>query len=264
MNLEFTLNDQNEITKYINNYRNIHQVGPLEWNNEIALYSLEWSKVLNKLENIESSNSPFFGENIYKSKYDNEITLNLLKNAIDTWYNESVNYDYNTRMISSNTKEFTCLVWKSSTQYGMGISLNEHSKYIYIVFNTFTIGNISGQFTNNVFINTDNINTDNINTDNKNTDNITFKWVPPYPPWIWPLFPPFPKPYFKQKIVKNENKNNNNNNNNNILIKKIPLHCPKCVLCHKCMKCMMCAYNKKNKEIKSKCNILLKCELCTC
>lgn len=74
----------------------------------------------------------------------------MLKKSVDAWYNEVSQYDFVNPGFSQATGHFTCLVWKSSTYFGMGIAINTTTGAAYISMNTLPPGNILGQFQQNV------------------------------------------------------------------------------------------------------------------
>jgi hypothetical protein len=76
--------------------------------------------------------------------------LTLLKKAVDDWYNEYTSYDYNHPGFSEATGHFTCLVWKSSTRFGLGISINNVTTVVDVTMNTSPPGNYAGEFATNV------------------------------------------------------------------------------------------------------------------
>ena len=146
-----TIQQITEITNYINVYRARHQAPALSWDRGIATLSQQWADYLDTYNLFQhSTNTAKYGENIafYKG-YGVEIMI-LLKKAVDDWYNEVSAYDYNNAVFSSATGHFTCLVWKSSTTYGMGISISNSTGEVDVVMNTYPPGNYVGQFKDNV------------------------------------------------------------------------------------------------------------------
>ena len=138
-----------EITDYINKYRALHQAPPLTFDNTIAQASQEWSVNLLTNNVFQHSGNKLYGENLaYFTGYGNDLMV-LLKKSVDAWYNEVKMYDFNNPGFSASTGHFTCLVWKSSTSYGIGISVDAKSR-AYIVMNTSPPGNYVGQFKVNV------------------------------------------------------------------------------------------------------------------
>lgn len=150
MSITLTSTQQSEITAYINAYRAKHQAPPLIWDNTIAGVSNQWSNYLLTNKLFEHSNNSSYGENLaYFQGYGTDV-MTLLKNSVDSWYNEVVYYNFNTPAFSTTTGHFTCLVWKSSTKYAIGISIDNVSSAADIVMNTSPPGNVMGQFEQNV------------------------------------------------------------------------------------------------------------------
>lgn len=146
-----TDNDILEITNYINNYRNKHNSPNLEHNGDISKNSNAYAQLLCKLQKYDNSISKTYGENIILyNNIENPNIINLIKETIDLWYNEYKNYNFDLAKGSSQTKHFTCLIWKNSTKYGIGYYYNENNKILTIVLNTFPIGNIYTQYKDNI------------------------------------------------------------------------------------------------------------------
>lgn len=135
----------NEITSYINNIRTKHNSPPLTYDPELSIMAQEWADILalDNGSNIRhSDNTNNYGENIHYrfnvSCSDNKVAL--INGAIDSWYNEEKDFNYNQpedSLRNTNTVKvghFTCLVWKASTRYGIGF-VCENSK-LYVVMNT--------------------------------------------------------------------------------------------------------------------------------
>jgi hypothetical protein len=139
-----------DITTYVNNYRAKNQSAPMVWDSSISSFSQQWSYYLATNNLFQHSGSSNYGENLALFQgYGNDASA-LFKNAIDMWYNENVDYNFNNPEFSSATGHFTCLVWKSSTKFGMGISINSITNTAYITFNTAPPGNVYGKFKENV------------------------------------------------------------------------------------------------------------------
>lgn len=146
-----TPEQKTEITNYINNYRARHQSPPLTWDETIATFAQQWSFYLLSNNLFQHSGSALYGENLaYFEGYGSD-TITLFKKAIDNWYNEITLYDFTTPGYKQGTGHFTCLVWKSSTKFGMGISIDpSNNNKVDITFNTEPPGNYQGQFQQNV------------------------------------------------------------------------------------------------------------------
>jgi hypothetical protein len=146
-----TLEQKTEITNYINNYRARHQSPPLTWDETIATFAQQWSFYLLSNNLFQHSGSALYGENLaYFEGYGNDIVI-LLKKAIDNWYNEITLYNFTNPGYKQGTGHFTCLVWKSSTKFGMGFSIDpSNNNKVDITFNSEPPGNYQGQFAQNV------------------------------------------------------------------------------------------------------------------
>lgn len=145
-----TLQQKTEITDYINVYRAKHQAPPLMWDDTIAVFSQNWSYYLISNNVFKHSNTSLYGENLAFFQGYGTDTMMLLKKSIDAWYNEVSLYDFNNPGFSAATGHFTCLVWKSSTKYGMGITINSKTNGVDITMNTSPPGNYVGEFIQNV------------------------------------------------------------------------------------------------------------------
>jgi hypothetical protein len=146
--LSLTSLQQKEITDYINQYRKAHQVGDLVWNDNIAQFSKNWSNYLVMNDLFQHSGNSIYGENLaYFQGYGTDV-MTLLKLSIDLWYKEIEYYNFEKPGFSAETGHFTCLVWKSSTTFGMGISIVNDK--VVVSFNTSPPGNIIGEFEQNV------------------------------------------------------------------------------------------------------------------
>jgi len=139
-----------EITDYVNKYRAKHHAPPLSWDNTLVSFAQQWSYYMTAYNIFTHSGNQLYGENISFFEGYGTDPMTLLKLAIDGWYNEVSLYNFDNPGFSSATGHFTCLVWLTSTRFGMGISINQTTGQAYISFNTFPPGNIIGQFQQNV------------------------------------------------------------------------------------------------------------------
>ncbi len=137
-----------EITNYINQYRAAHQAPNLSWDNNIANFSQTWANYLINNNLFQHSGSQLYGENLaYFKGYGTDI-MTLLKLSIDLWYQEISSYNFTQPGFSSETGHFTCLIWKQSTTFGMGISILDDT--VVVSYNTSPPCNIIGEFETNV------------------------------------------------------------------------------------------------------------------
>lgn len=175
--INLTQTQIDDITTYINSYRIAHQAPPLVWDPNIAIFSQSWSNNLLNNNEFKHSGNSLYGENIaYLEGYGTDI-ITLLKQAVDMWYNEVSSYDFTKPAFSYDTGHFTCLVWKSSTNYGIGIAIDPSTETVDITFNTSPPGNVIGEFETNVL-----------------PANTTINIKPIQKPIIVPIKPPMPMP----------------------------------------------------------------------
>jgi hypothetical protein len=137
-----------EITEYINQYRKAHQSPNLIWDGAISNYAQTWANYLLVNNLFQHSGSQLYGENLaYFKGYGND-TMTLIKLSIDLWYKEIEYYNFSKPGFSSETGHFTCLVWKNSKTFGIGISMTDDT--VVVSFNTSPPGNVVGEFDKNV------------------------------------------------------------------------------------------------------------------
>lgn len=139
-----------DITNYINAYRAKNQAPSMSWDNTISSFAQNWSYYMTTNNLFKHSGTYTYGENIsFFQGYDTDM-MKLIFLAIDGWYNEISLYDFSNPRFSDATGHFTCLVWASSTKFGIGISVNQTTGQAYICFNSYLPGNIVGEFEKNV------------------------------------------------------------------------------------------------------------------
>ncbi|GFR71362.1 pathogenesis-related protein 1 [Elysia marginata] len=66
------------------------------------------------------------------------------------WYDEIKDYNFDSPGFSGSTGHFTQVVWKESTQLGMGKARTPDGTYVFAVGVYRTRGNMQGQFAENV------------------------------------------------------------------------------------------------------------------
>lgn len=140
----------NEISNHVNKYREMHGVPKLVWDNIIANFSQQWSNYLLANNVFIHSGTQSYGENLAYFRGYGTNAIELIKMAIDLWYEEINLYDFDNPGFSSETGHATALLWKSSTKFGVGISINKTKQIVDVVFNTSPPGNVLGQFKENV------------------------------------------------------------------------------------------------------------------
>jgi hypothetical protein len=145
------MNIINEISNHVNKYREMHGVPKMTWDNTIANFSQQWSNYLLANNVFVHSGTQLYGENLAYLRGYGTNTIELIKMAIDLWYEEINLYDFDNPGFSSETGHATALLWKSSTKFGVGFSINKTKQIVDIVFNTSPPGNVLGHFKENIF-----------------------------------------------------------------------------------------------------------------
>lgn len=68
---------------------------------------------------------------------------------VDQWYSEEPCYDYSGRSNAGKSGHFTQVVWKGSSEFGIGKAKDSKGR-VYVVANYFPAGNFIGRFADNV------------------------------------------------------------------------------------------------------------------
>ncbi|CAK8684015.1 unnamed protein product [Clavelina lepadiformis] len=141
-----TFEDQS--IKRHNELRKIHGASPLRRSGKLREKAQKWAERLLSLRRLQHSNDIEYGENVaYKFSLDrclfegNEI--------VDMWYEGLRNYDYTKAQFSSETGNFTQIVWENSTEIGVGVA-DDGEGTIYAVAKYYPAGNVKGLFYKNV------------------------------------------------------------------------------------------------------------------
>ena len=136
-----------EISNHINQYRHNHHSVDIVYNKSVSDFSQNWSNTLLNTNKFEHSKNKLYGENLAYSSCPGD-KLSHIKQAIDSWYSEIYDYDFNKSMFTSNTGHATALLWKASTTFGIGYS-TDGRKHI-VSMNMYPPGNVMGKFKENV------------------------------------------------------------------------------------------------------------------
>ena len=152
---------QRDGLKRHNYYRKHHQVGPMYLTAKLNEYSQKYAETLAEQNVMEHSThdqlykiyGDWTGENLY-TYWTSVSNLTLTgADAVDSWYKEIFDYDFK-KCDTKNGKaigHFTQLVWKGSTQLGIGVAKNKQNN-VYVVANYHKGGNVVGNYPQNVFV----------------------------------------------------------------------------------------------------------------
>ncbi|MFI1818802.1 CAP family protein [Lentzea sp. NPDC020367] len=135
----------------MNSYRAKHGVPPLSLDSEVSRTAQEWADHLHATNSFEHRPDNAYGENLYETGGRKEIDSVIVK-ALEDWYAESRRYDYSKEMTQSNVDygvlHFTAMVWKATTQVGVGVAQGRNGTYV--VVNFAERGNTLNHFKTNV------------------------------------------------------------------------------------------------------------------
>uniref|UniRef100_G3MP81 SCP domain-containing protein n=1 Tax=Amblyomma maculatum TaxID=34609 RepID=G3MP81_AMBMU len=137
---------QQEVLRRHNHYRELHGVAHLTEKDELDRYAQAWAEHLAQIEDYAETGNSKYGENIYIS--DGNETENG-SSAVDEWYSEKDQFDFDHGEFNELTSRFTQMVWKSSHDIGTGVAKAKVGT-TYIVCFYDPAGNIPGTFRENV------------------------------------------------------------------------------------------------------------------
>ncbi|XP_068695407.1 titin-like isoform X2 [Montipora foliosa] len=128
-----------------NYYRTFHDAPPLRWSPLLAAEAQNYAERLAKTDSLTHSGQKDRGENL---AFTWDIPLSA-REAIDMWYDEVQDYDFENPGFTYDTGHFTQLIWVGTEEFGMGMTVAPDGKNI-VVGRYFPPGNIVGQFKENV------------------------------------------------------------------------------------------------------------------
>ncbi|GHH31622.1 CAP family protein [Lentzea cavernae] len=135
----------------INAYRAMHGAPPLSLDSEVSRTAQEWADHLHETNDFQHRPGNQYGENLYATSRKRSID-SAAADALEAWYRESRGYDYDEEMTQQNINHsllhFTAMVWKSTTQVGVGLTQGHNGTYV--VINFAKRGNTLNHFRENV------------------------------------------------------------------------------------------------------------------
>lgn len=130
-----------------NTYRNLHQVGTLAWNSNIALTMQQW---IEQCMFGHDQNNKLYGENLYALYGQDTISHDQhMINAVNAWYNEISMYNFANQGFTEQTGHLTAMIWKASNE--IGCFVKSCQGFVYVGCRYYPAGNVIGQFEQNVF-----------------------------------------------------------------------------------------------------------------
>jgi len=130
-----------------NKLRRVHGVQPLKLNNKLSKTAQDWAETLLRENSFRHRPNNKFGENIYMSSRFPAKKPDP-KEAVKSWYSEIKRYQFGVEPRSMETGHFTQIVWKSTTELGVGVASKDGK--VIVVANYNPPGNYRGKYTENV------------------------------------------------------------------------------------------------------------------
>ena len=150
---------QRDGLKRHNYYRKYHKSGPMELTQKLNDFAQKYAETLAAKNTMQHSSDKdreklygdWTGENLYYFWTSaSGVTLNGAA-AVDSWYDEIKDYDFkNGKSKGGVVGHFTQLVWKGSTQLGIGVARSSQNS-VFVVANYHFGGNFNNDYLNNVF-----------------------------------------------------------------------------------------------------------------
>ncbi|XP_022779877.1 titin-like isoform X2 [Stylophora pistillata] len=128
-----------------NYYRTFHNAPPLRWSPLLATEAQNYADRLVKTGSLSHSGQKDHGENLAYT-WDSPLSA---RGAVDLWYDEVQDYDFDSPGYTSDTGHFTQLVWVGTEEFGMGMAAAPDGRHV-AVGRYYPPGNIVGQFRENV------------------------------------------------------------------------------------------------------------------
>ncbi|XP_042343462.1 Golgi-associated plant pathogenesis-related protein 1-like [Plectropomus leopardus] len=117
---------QQEFLKAHNAYRAKHNTLPMSLSSELTTSAQKWADHLLEIRELTHSGT---GESCYYACSSGPMKLTG-KEAVDDWYNEIKDYNWSSPGYSGNTGHFTQVLWKGSTELGVGMATDGHNVYV--------------------------------------------------------------------------------------------------------------------------------------
>jgi len=124
-----------------NELRRKHGAPPLKWKDELAQDAQAAANQCVAKGMLHHSNTNGAGQN-------GAMGYPSFEAAIDGWYSEIKDYDFQNHGFAMNTGHFTQVVWKSCTHVGMARDTTGRGSYVFA--NYYPPGNFMGRFPSNV------------------------------------------------------------------------------------------------------------------
>lgn len=136
------------VLKAHNDLRALHGVPSLKWSTTLTKEAQAWAEKLSRNGELRHANKEerkFNGENICRMSNHYDVT-----DAVRIWYSEIKSYKYDSPGFSFDTGHFTQIVWRDTTEVGVGTCKSRDGNLTYIVARYNPAGNVLKKFHENV------------------------------------------------------------------------------------------------------------------
>uniref|UniRef100_A0A8C6TDY5 SCP domain-containing protein n=1 Tax=Neogobius melanostomus TaxID=47308 RepID=A0A8C6TDY5_9GOBI len=131
-----------------NTYRAHHSAPNMSYNSELCDAAQKWANNLLGKKTLMHSDTKD-GENIFYSSSSAAVTPTG-KEAVENWYSEIKNYNFKSPGFRSGTGHFTQVVWKESTELGVGMATDGNTVIVVGQYRPAGNMNMPGYFEKNV------------------------------------------------------------------------------------------------------------------
>lgn len=130
-----------------NDLRALHSVPSLKWSPALSKEAEDWAEKLSRNGELHHSSKErkFKGENICRMSNHYDVT-----DAVRIWYSEINSYKYDSPGFSFDTGHFTQIVWRDTTEVGVGTCKSRDGRLTYVVARYNPAGNVLKRFHENV------------------------------------------------------------------------------------------------------------------
>ncbi|KAK7140887.1 hypothetical protein R3I93_015127 [Phoxinus phoxinus] len=111
-----------------NQYRALHQAPALVFSEDLCKAAQLWADHMLSKNTLAHSDTDD-GENVFYSSSSVQNTPTG-KEAVDSWYSEIKDYNFEKTGHQPKTGHFTQVVWKSSTELGVGLATDGNTVFV--------------------------------------------------------------------------------------------------------------------------------------
>lgn len=133
-----------------NKYRDRHGVQHLQLDTKLCKVAQLYANKLAATNMFEHSGDSVYGENLYWGWSSDPAWVLGGEEAVDSWYDEKMGYDYSREPDDTESGHFTQLVWAGSSKLGVGLARSSKTGRYLVVMKYDPAGNFLGRYEQNV------------------------------------------------------------------------------------------------------------------